>query len=153
MQMRKFSIVMLTFAIAAVSQTVAQTSEDSAALEARMIARMERRLAEQGTETKGQYDALRIAVTQTIETMAKSNSDLERKVLLAMDKGATKEGLDVLEQRANARDAAATHNAASATAEAGQNEAKNHPTQWPRIYPLALLDNTDRAIEAYPQRL
>src|SRR5438067_6649384 len=108
MQMPKFIIVMVTFAIAAGSTTVsAQTNEEGAALESRMIARMERRLAEQGTETKGQSEAQRIAFKQAIDTMAKSISELDRKVLIAIDKGATKEGLDVLEERARVRDAAA----------------------------------------------
>jgi len=151
--MRKLVVVLLTSAIAAGSQAVAQTSEDLAAMEARLTARLERRIAEEGTETKGQIDALRISFKQAIDALAKSSSDLDRKALVAIDKGATSEGLAVLEERAKARDAAAAQNAASLTAEARQNDAKNRAEEWKRIGALAFLDNTERSIAAYRQAL
>jgi tetratricopeptide (TPR) repeat protein len=144
---------MLTLAVSG-SQTVsAQTSAELAAMEARLTARLERRIAEEGTETKGQIDALRISFKQAVEALAKSNNDLDRKALVAIDKGATNDGLAVLEERAKARDAAAAQNAALVTVEARQNEEKSRADEWKRIGALAFLDNTDRAIAAYQQAL
>ncbi len=151
--MHKFVVVMLTLAVAAGSSTVAQTSEDLAAMEARLTARLERRIAEEGTETKGQIDALRISFKQAIDALAKSSSDLDRKALVAIDKGATKEGLAVLEERARARDAAAAQNAAGVTAEARPNEERKRAEEWKSIGALAFLDNTERAIAAYQRAL
>ena len=102
--MRKFIVVMLTLVLSGVSQTAgAQTSAELAAMEARLMARLERRIAEEGTETKGQIDALRISFKQAVEALAKSSNDLDRKALVAIDKGATKDGLAVLEERATGR--------------------------------------------------
>src|SRR5262249_34096711 len=92
MKMPRFIVVILTMAAIGGSQTLsAQTSPEQAAMEARLMAKLERRIAEEGTETKGQIDALRISFKQTIESLSKSSNDLDRKILVAVDTGATKD--------------------------------------------------------------
>jgi len=152
--MPRIIVVMLTVAAIGGSQILsAQTSAEQAAMEARLMAKLERRIAEEGTETKGQIDALRISFKQTIESLSKSSNELDRKTLVAIDKGATKDSLAVLEERAKARDAAAAQNAALSTPEARQNEEKTRADEWKRIGALAFLDSTDHAISAYQQAL
>jgi tetratricopeptide (TPR) repeat protein len=152
--MRNFIVVMIVLAVSGASQSLpAQTNEELAAMESRLMAKLERRIAEEGTETKGQIDALRISFKQAVEALAKSSSDLDRKALVAIDKGATSDGIAVLEERAKARDSAAAQNAALVTVEAREKENKNRAEEWKRIGALAFLDNTERAISAYQQAM
>jgi tetratricopeptide (TPR) repeat protein len=152
--MVRFVVVMLTIAAIGSSQILsAQTSAEQSAMEARLMAKLERRIAEEGTETKGQIDAIRISVKQAIESLSKSSNALDRKTLVAIDAGATKDGLAVLEERAKARDAAAAQNSPRATADVRQNEEKSRADEWKRIGALAFLDSTDHAISAYQQAL
>jgi len=152
--MRRYIVVALTLFVYGASEILsAQTSADAAAMEARLMARLERRIAEEGTETKGQIDAMRVSVKQALESLSKSSNELDQKSLVAIDIGATKDGLAVLEERARARDAAAAQNAAHVTVEARQNEEKMRADEWKRIGALAFLDNTDHAISDYQQAL
>jgi tetratricopeptide (TPR) repeat protein len=151
--MHRFIVVMLTLVLGSSQVLSAQTNADVAAIEARLMAKLERRIAEEGTETRGQIDALRISVRQAVESFSKSSNELDRKSLVAIDTGAMKDGLAVLEERARARDAIAAQNTAVVTVEARQNEAKSRAEEWKRIGALAFLDNTDRAIADYQQAL
>jgi len=128
----------------------AQTEVDLAALEARLMAQLERRIAEESAVAHGEIGALRVAFKEAVRSLSKSGNALDQKALVAIDKGAVKDGVSVLEERAKARDSAAN---AKAPPESNMNldQKQKRADEWKRIGALAFLDNTDRAIAAYQQ--
>lgn len=130
-----------------------QTDADLAALEARLMARLERRIAEENATTNSQITALRVAFREAVDTLAKSRNELDHKALVAIDGGAVKEGVAVLEERAKARDSAAAAKVPSESDMNFQEKRQKRADEWMRIGALAFLDNTDRAIAAYQQAL
>jgi len=148
--MRTLRVLFATLALAASGDSIAaQTSAEMAALEARLTARLERRIAEETAEMSGHLEAQKIAFQQAIDTLAKSQNELDRKALAAIDSGATSAGLDVLEERARARDESVLAVSAAASA----NDLKTRADEWKRIAALAYLDNTQRSIDAYERAL
>lgn len=143
---------LLMFALLSVSAW-AQTDSEMAALEARLMARLERRLAEESAATNSQIGALRVAVQEAVQSLSRSGNELDRKALVAIDKGAVKDGVAVLEERAEARDAALATNAAAESGTALQAQKQSRAEEWKRIGALAFLENTSRAIAAYEQAL
>lgn len=125
---------------------LAQTAAEMAALENRLMARLEQRMAEEGEATRADQEAQRLAFEQAVRAMARSDNALDRRALAAIDQGRTGQGLDVLEERARASDAQVL---ASGDATARQRRAD----EWKRIGALAFLDNTARAVEAYENAL
>src|SRR4051812_27410957 len=81
-----------------------QTEAELSALEARLMAKLERRIAEESAVTNSQIGALRVALKEAVQGLAKSGNELDHKALVAIDKGAVKDGVAVLEERAKARD-------------------------------------------------
>lgn len=142
-------------AILSVSRSArAQSDVDMAALEARLMAKLERRLAEESANTNAQVGALRVAVQDAVRTLSKSVNDLDRKVLVAIDSGATKDGLATLEARAGVRDSAVELDREHTGADGNQeSRLKARAEEWKQIGALAFLDSTDRAISAYQQAL
>ncbi len=121
---------------------LAQTAAEMAALETRLMARLEQRMAEEGEASRADQEAQRLAFEQAVRAMGRSNNALDRRALAAIDRGNTDQGLAVLEERARVSDAQVL---ASGDAAARQARAE----EWKRIGALAFLDNTARAVEAY----
>jgi tetratricopeptide (TPR) repeat protein len=147
---RLMGLIIATFAISLAGQ--AQSDADLAALEARLLARLERRIAEESAATNSQISTLRVAVQEAVRSLSKSGNELDHKALVAIDKGAVKEGVAILEERAKARDATANV-LALPESNVNQVEKQKRADEWRRIGALAFLDNTDRAIAAYQQAL
>jgi len=143
-QTRIAATLTLAFALIIALPALAQSAADMAALESRLMARLEQRMAEEGEASRADQEAQRLAFEQAIRATARSSNALDRRALVAIDAGRTGQGIGVLEERARARDAAATADAASR---------RERADEWKRIGALAFLDSTDRAVAAYEAAL
>lgn len=118
---------------------VAQTAE--LAMEARLMARLEVRLAEEREADSIEDEANSLAMREYLAALARSPNQVDQRAVAAINQGNVAGGVALLEQRARARDAQAPAN--DPVAQLARAE------DWKQVGAAAFLDNTERAIAAY----
>jgi tetratricopeptide (TPR) repeat protein len=153
LNMRRIVRLLLTVTLGFCVTAHAQGDANLADLEARIMARLERRIAEESAATNGQISMLRTAVREAVNGLSKSANKLDQRALVAIDVGAVKEGVTALEDLAHARDAALNAKDLTESDVNLRAEKQQRAEEWKRIGALAFLDNTDHAISAYQDAL
>lgn len=138
-------LLILVLTVTLTGTAFAQSKGEMAALESRLMARLEMRLAQETENIRGEQEALRVSVQSAIKNLAKSKNELDKRALEAIDSGEAAAGLEVLEERARARDREVTKSTAAGDRPGDRARAE----EWRRIGALAYLDSTKRAVEGY----
>jgi tetratricopeptide (TPR) repeat protein len=147
---RRVCLLIVAIALSAVSAVlvIAQSDAKLAALEARLMTRLEQRLAEETEDIRRDQEAMRLSLQQAIQDLAASKNSLDRKVLDALDAGKTAPAVTVLVERAELRDEAVRK-----APQRNDTESQARADEWKKIGALAFLDDTAGAVAAYERAL
>lgn len=118
---------------------IAQTAELEN--EARVMARLELRIAEERELDDIEDDANDLAMREYLAALTRSTNAVDRRAVAAIAQGNVSDGVTILEQRARARDTQVAANDAAARLARAED--------WKQVGAAAFLDNTERAIAAY----
>jgi tetratricopeptide (TPR) repeat protein len=143
MQRSGLRIVAIVTALSLALPVIAQTAELE--MEARVMARLELRLAEEREVDNIEDEANDLAMREYLAALTRSTNQVDRRAVAAIAAGNVSSGVTILEQRARARDTqAAANDTAGRLARA---------EDWKQVGAAAFLDNTNRAISAYENAL
>jgi tetratricopeptide (TPR) repeat protein len=134
-----FRAIAIVAALCVALPVIAQTAELEN--EARVMARLELRLAEEREVDDLEDEANDLAVREYLAVLTRSTNPVDRRAVAAIAQGNVSGGVTILEQRARARDTQMAANDAAARLTRAED--------WKQVGAAAFLDNTERAISAY----